>query len=66
MGFMDELKRLARPYEDEDEEEFEDDFDRSRAPRMDRTGGRYGPGSGRPPTQTRRTASPDEERAPQQ
>ena len=26
MGFMDELKRLARPYEDEDEE-FEDDFE---------------------------------------
>ena len=26
MGFMDELKRLARPYEDEDENEF-DDFD---------------------------------------
>ena len=26
MGFMDELKRLARPYEDEDEDDF-DDFD---------------------------------------
>ena len=26
MGFMDELKRLAHPYEDEDEDEF-DDFD---------------------------------------
>ncbi|MPM50875.1 Cell division protein SepF [bioreactor metagenome] len=24
MGFMDELKRLARPYEDEDEDDFED------------------------------------------
>lgn len=24
MGFMDELKRLARPYEDEDEEEFDE------------------------------------------
>ena len=24
MGFMDELKRLARPYEDEDEDEFDD------------------------------------------
>lgn len=33
MGFMDELKRLARPYEDEDENEF-DDFDQvnTRAP----------------------------------
>ena len=26
MGFMDELKRLARPYEDEDEDDF-NDFD---------------------------------------
>ncbi len=26
MGFMDELKRLARPYEDEDDDDFEDDF----------------------------------------
>ena len=24
MGFMDELRRLARPYEDEEEEEFDD------------------------------------------
>ena len=24
MGFMDELKRLARPYEDEDEDDFDD------------------------------------------
>ncbi len=38
MGFIDELKRLARPYEDE---EVEDDFDDlepvSRSERMDRT-----------------------------
>lgn len=27
MGFMDELKRLAHPYEDEDEDDFEEDFD---------------------------------------
>lgn len=27
MGFIDELKRLARPYEDEEEDEFEDDFE---------------------------------------
>ena len=26
MGFIDELKRLARPYEDEDEDEEFDDF----------------------------------------
>ena len=25
MGFMDELKRLAHPYEDEDEDEYEDE-----------------------------------------
>ena len=28
MSFIDELKRLARPYEDEDEDQFEDDFTR--------------------------------------
>ena len=36
MSFIDELKRLARPYEDDDENGFEDDFDaipRSGAPR---------------------------------
>ena len=27
MGFMDEIKRLAHPYEDEDEDDFEDDFE---------------------------------------
>ena len=39
MGFIDELKRLARPYEDEeDDEEYEDDFEPvSRSERMDRT-----------------------------
>ena len=40
MGFIDELKRLARPYEDEeDEEEFDDYEPVSRSERMDRTGG---------------------------
>ena len=37
MSFIDELKRLARPYEDEEDDEFEDEFDntvsRSPAPR---------------------------------
>ena len=27
MSFIDELKRLARPYEDEEEDEFEDEFE---------------------------------------
>ena len=40
MGFLDEIKRLARPYEDaEDEEEFDDYEPVSRSARMDRTGG---------------------------
>ena len=40
MGFLDELKRLARPYEDEEEDEEFDDFEPvSRSERMDRTGG---------------------------
>ena len=41
MGFLDELKRLARPYEDEEmEDEFEDEFEPvSRSDRMDRTAG---------------------------
>ena len=39
MGFLDEIKRLARPYEDEeDEEEFDDYEPVSRSERMDRTG----------------------------
>ena len=48
MGFMDELKRLARPYEDEEEEDDFDDFEpvdrapaeparRDRSSRMDNT-----------------------------
>ena len=39
MGIFDEFKRLAHPYEDEDEDEFEDDFDVSPRPveRRDRT-----------------------------
>ena len=27
MGIFDEFKRLAHPYEDEDEDDYEDDFD---------------------------------------
>ncbi len=34
MGFMDELKRLAHPYEDEDGEEYEEEFEP--VPRSDR------------------------------
>ena len=26
MGFLDELKRLARPYEDEEDDDYEEDF----------------------------------------
>ena len=38
MGFLDELKRLARPYEDEEDEEEFDDFEpATRSERMDRT-----------------------------
>ena len=39
MGFFDELKRLARPYEDEeeDEEAFDDFEPATRSERMDRT-----------------------------
>ena len=32
MGFLDEFKRLAHPYEDEEEDDFEDDFDVSPRP----------------------------------
>lgn len=32
MGFLDEFKRLAHPYEDEDEDEFDEDFDASPRP----------------------------------
>ena len=31
MGFINELKRLARPYEDEMEDDFEEEFDMPRA-----------------------------------
>ena len=37
MGLMDELKRIARPYEDEDEDEVFDDFDTMGTGRLDRT-----------------------------
>lgn len=37
MGLMDELKRIARPYEDEDEDEGFDDFDTMGTGRLDRT-----------------------------
>ncbi|WP_297197085.1 cell division protein SepF [uncultured Flavonifractor sp.] len=38
MGLFDELRRLARPYEDEAEDDYEDDFEPvSRSERMDRT-----------------------------
>ena len=39
MGIFDEFKRLAHPYEDEEEDEFEDDFDVSPRPveRRERT-----------------------------
>ena len=32
MGFLDEFKRLAHPYEDEEDEDYEDDFDASPRP----------------------------------
>lgn len=32
MSFIDELKRLARPYEDEEEDEFEDEFESAMRP----------------------------------
>ena len=44
MGFMDELKRLAHPYEDEDEDDFEEFEPAPRAAvpeRRDRTGSLY-------------------------
>ena len=38
MGFIDELKRLARPYEDEDEEDYEEEYEPvSRMERKDRS-----------------------------
>ncbi|MCC8122541.1 MAG: cell division protein SepF [Oscillospiraceae bacterium] len=38
MGLLDEIRRLARPYEDEEEDDFEDDFEPpARAERPERT-----------------------------
>ncbi len=37
MGFLDELKRIARPYEDEEEDGGYDDFDTMGTGRLDRT-----------------------------
>ena len=37
MGFMDELKRLARPYEDEDEDDFDDFEPVSRVERKEKS-----------------------------
>ena len=39
MGFMDELKKLTRPYA-EDEDDFDDDFDLEDRPRASREIGR--------------------------
>ena len=41
MGFMDELKRLAHPYEDEDEDDFEEFEPAPRAAVPERTGSLY-------------------------
>ena len=38
MGLLDELKRIARPYEDEEDDSFDDDFDAMGTGRLDRTG----------------------------
>ena len=58
MGIFDEFKRLAHPYEDEEEDDFEDDFDlsprpvshrerdRDRSDRASRSDGQYGAPSG--------------------
>jgi cell division inhibitor SepF len=69
MGFMDELKKLTRPYA-EDEDDFEDDFDLEERPKASRSSAAARParnayddvlsdlntGSSRPaPNQTRRT-----------
>lgn len=47
MGFLDELKRIARPYEDEEEDDGFDDFDAAGSERLDRTGGRLDRGAGK-------------------
>ena len=43
MGLLDELKRIARPGEDEDEDETFDDFDTMGTGRLDRTAVREKP-----------------------
>lgn len=45
MGFLDELKRIARPYEDEEDDEEFDDFDTMGTGRLDRTETRAKPAS---------------------
>ena len=47
MGFLDEFKRLAHPYEDEEEDNFEDDFDASPRP-IERRERERAPSSRRP------------------
>ena len=47
MGFLDEFKRLAHPYEDEEEDDFEDDFDASPRP-IERRERERAPGTSRP------------------
>lgn len=37
MGFLDEIKRIARPSEDEEEDFYDDDFDAMGTGRLDRT-----------------------------
>lgn len=59
MGFIDELKRLARPYEDEDEDEFEDDFEpvtrTDRSERKDKSAKMDSSASLFPPEESRRS-----------
>ena len=54
MGFMDELKKLARPYA-EDEDDFDDDFDLDERPRASRAST-----AARPAPRTAPTSSYDE------
>ncbi|HIT25695.1 MAG TPA: cell division protein SepF [Candidatus Enterenecus avicola] len=49
MGFLDELKRLARPYEDEEDDDYEEDF----APVNSRNN------SNAAPTESTRSSEPD-------
>ena len=49
MGLMDELKRLARPYEDEEDmDDYEDDFEDSRSSRRDDYNDRKSPAKKEP------------------